>query len=77
MGGARYADIRILDNHTESIRVKNGVVESLNSSESIGFGIRVLVDGAWGFSSSHDLNPKEIDLGLEEKKREALPEIGP
>lgn len=61
MGGAQYADIRIVDNHTESIRVKNGVVESLNSLESIGFGIRVLVDGAWGFSSSHDLNPKEIE----------------
>ncbi len=61
VGGAQYADIRVVDNRTESIQVKNGVVESLNFSESMGFGVRVLVDGAWGFSSSHDLTVGEID----------------
>ena len=61
MGGAQYADVRIVDRHSESIRVKNGIVESINSTESIGFGIRVLLDGVWGFSSSHDLSPKEIE----------------
>jgi TldD protein len=61
MGGAQYADIRVIENRTESIQVKNGVVESINSSESMGFGVRVLVDGAWGFSSSRELIAKEID----------------
>jgi TldD protein len=59
--GAQYADIRVVENRTESIQVKNGVVESLNFAESSGFGIRVLVNGAWGFSSSNDLNAEEID----------------
>jgi TldD protein len=53
--GAQYADIRVVENRTESIQVKNGVVESLNFAESRGFGIRVLVKGAWGFSSCIDL----------------------
>ena len=59
--GAQYADIRVVENCTESIHVKNGVVESLNFSDSIGFGIRVLVNGAWGFSSSRELTAEEID----------------
>ena len=59
--GAQYADIRVVENRTESIQVKNGVVESIHFSDSIGFGIRVLVNGAWGFSSSRELTAEEID----------------
>jgi TldD protein len=61
MKGAQYADIRVVDNQTEDIQVKNGVVESLNFSESMGFGVRVLADGAWGFASSRELSNQEID----------------
>lgn len=60
-GGAQYADIRVVDNRTESIEVKNGVVESLDYSESMGFGVRVLVDGAWGFASSREMTTGEMD----------------
>jgi TldD protein len=59
--GAQYADIRVVENRTESIHVKNGVAESVNFSDSMGFGVRVLLDGAWGFSSSHLVSPDEID----------------
>jgi len=59
--GAQYADIRVVNNRTESMSVKDGVVESMNFSESAGFGVRVLVDGAWGFASSRELEAAEID----------------
>jgi TldD protein len=59
--GAQYADIRVVDNRTESMSVKDGVVEALNFDESLGFGVRVLADGAWGFASSRELEDKEID----------------
>jgi TldD protein len=59
--GTQYADIRVVENRTESMQVKNGVVESLNFAESMGFGVRVLLNGAWGFSSSHELIAEEID----------------
>jgi TldD protein len=59
--GAQYADIRVVENRTESIQVKNGVVESVNFSDNMGFGVRVLVNGAWGFSSSLYLTEEEID----------------
>jgi len=59
--GAQYADIRVVENQTESITVKNGMVEGLDFTDTIGFGVRVLVDGAWGFASSRELTPEEID----------------
>jgi TldD protein len=59
--GAQYADIRVVENRTENIQVKNGVVESANFSDNMGFGVRVLVDGAWGFSASIYLTEEEID----------------
>ena len=59
--GAQYADIRVVENRTENIQVKNGVVESINFSDNMGFGVRVLVNGAWGFSASLYLTAEEID----------------
>jgi TldD protein len=59
--GAQYADIRVVENQTETIFVKNGIVETLDDTETIGFGVRILANGAWGFASSSDLSPPEID----------------
>ena len=43
--GAQYADVRVVNHRTESISVKDGIVEELNSSETEGVGVRVLVNG--------------------------------
>jgi TldD protein len=59
--GATYADVRIVRRLDESISVKSERVEGVSSGESEGFGVRVLVDGAWGFASSHRLDTAEID----------------
>ena len=59
--GATYADVRVIGRRDESITVKSGRVEGVASGESEGFGIRVLVDGAWGFASSHRVDAKEAD----------------
>jgi TldD protein len=59
--GARYADVRVVRRHEESIAIKTGRVEGVASNETEGFGIRVLVDGAWGFASSHVLTGTEAD----------------
>lgn len=59
--GATYADVRVVDKRQESVRTKNGNVESMGSSRSRGFGVRVLYDGAWGFSSSSTVSPPEIE----------------
>jgi len=59
--GAQYADIRVVHTTTESLNVKDGVVTGLNLDEALGFGVRVLADGAWGFASSQNLTATEID----------------
>jgi TldD protein len=59
--GAGYADARVVRRLDESIAIKTGRVEGVASGESEGFGVRVLVDGAWGFASSHILSTAEAD----------------
>jgi TldD protein len=59
--GAGYADIRISERETESLTVKNGALESASSNRSGGFGVRVLVDGAWGFAASGVLERGEVE----------------
>lgn len=59
--GATYADIRIVRCQTQSIVVKNGAVEALQIAEDQGFGVRVIVNGAWGFAASARLEPAEIE----------------
>jgi TldD protein len=60
-GGAQYADIRISERETESLTVKNGALEAASSNLSTGFGVRVLVDGAWGFAGSAVMTAPEVE----------------
>ena len=59
--GAGYADVRIVRLRSESVAVRNRNVEALASDESLGFGVRVIVDGFWGFAASHKMTLEEAD----------------
>jgi TldD protein len=52
--GASYADVRSVETTSEALSVRGEVVEALERSDSVGFGVRVLVDGAWGFAASYE-----------------------
>src|SRR5512139_2684105 len=56
-----YADIRIVRRENEEIEVKNGKVEALVRDEDFGFGIRVLMQGAWGFACSSKVSKREME----------------
>jgi len=58
--GAQYADVRINRNRTQSIFTRERRVQGLSDNDTLGFGVRVLVDGAWGFASSSALTPDEV-----------------
>ena len=45
--GATYADIRIVRRETQTLEMKNGVMENLSLADTYGFGVRVVADGAW------------------------------
>ena len=58
--GASYADIRISRNRNQAIFTREQRVQNLVDNETFGFGVRVLVDGAWGFAASRDLSREEV-----------------
>ena len=59
--GATYADVRIFPAwRSEGIGTENGNVASYSESTTSGFGVRVIVDGAWGFYSTDDLKRERI-----------------
>ena len=58
--GASYADVRISRNRNQAIFTRERRVQNLVDNETFGFGVRVLVDGAWGFAASRDLTREEV-----------------
>src|SRR5260370_11068063 len=58
--GASYGDVRVMHLRQRDLTTKNGKVGTLSQSESIGLGIRVLVNGAWGFASTHRLTREGV-----------------
>ncbi len=58
--GASYSDVRISEILNEILTVKNGEPEAVNLLQTKGFGVRVIVDGSWGFAGSVDVNRDEI-----------------
>jgi len=67
--GAQYADVRVATYKRQLISAEDERVSGLRDSEDSGFGVRVLVNGAWGFAGSCTLTADEV-------KRVALQAIG-
>jgi TldD protein len=73
--GAEYGDIRIQDSSTEHIEGEDRRIASIRDIKDIGFGVRVLYHGAWGFAASSILSLEEVprvaDLAIEIAKGSA------
>src|SRR5438445_9866336 len=59
--GASYADVRLDQHVQQDIVVKNGQLAAVSDDASEGFGVRVIVDGAWGFAGSSRLENAEVE----------------
>ncbi|KZS61903.1 TldD/PmbA family protein [Mycobacterium pseudokansasii] len=55
--GASHADLRIHRTSTEIIQLRDGELETAIASHDVGFAVRVIVDGTWGFASHAELAP--------------------
>ena len=79
--GAGYCDVRLVETGQERFVVRNGVVDTLSNDQSMGIGVRVLVDGSWGFASTSIVTPDEVDritdLAISIAKASALSNNGP
>jgi TldD protein len=54
--GASYADARVVMRRAQMVATKNGQVEEISDLDSEGIGVRVLVEGAWGFACDRRLS---------------------
>jgi TldD protein len=54
--GASYADARAIVRRAQLVSTKNRRVDRVDDVESGGIGVRVLVDGAWGFACDRRLD---------------------
>ncbi|MGD8238106.1 MAG: TldD/PmbA family protein [Armatimonadota bacterium] len=59
--GASYADVRIIETRSQDVGTKNEKVSHIHSDEDLGFGVRVIADGSWGFASSSRLEKAEVE----------------
>jgi TldD protein len=51
--GASYADVRIAHYRRQEIDTRERQIRGVSDNESYGFGVRVLLDGRWGFAASN------------------------
>lgn len=59
--GATYADVRVIDECSRALSTKNGKIGTASDTRSQGLNVRVLVNGAWGFASSANLEQKSAE----------------
>ncbi|HVZ16633.1 MAG TPA: DNA gyrase modulator, partial [Terriglobales bacterium] len=59
--GVQYAEARIVDERQRALATKNGKIGTASDSESLGLGVRVLADGAWGFAATEDLTQAGVE----------------
>ncbi|MFM2311359.1 MAG: hypothetical protein RLZZ04_635 [Cyanobacteriota bacterium] len=80
-GGCEYGDIRICHYRNQNLAASDRSLNRLSDNVSSGFGVRVLLDGAWGFVASHRITPGEItrivNLALETAKGSRLTQQEP
>ena len=59
--GASYADVRVEHRRGRSLATKNARIGHSSSIESMGAGIRVICQGAWGFAATSDLSAAGLE----------------
>jgi TldD protein len=58
--GASYADIRIGRYFSQAIITRENHVQNVGSSESYGIGVRVIVNGCWGFAATNNVTKEGV-----------------
>ncbi len=59
--GATYADVRIMDIRQRYLSTRNGRASEVRESQSCGLGVRVIVNGAWGFASTDEMTKQGVE----------------
>jgi len=63
--GVSYADVRVMEGRERLLTTKNGRPGHLSMNETIGLGIRVIANGAWGFAATDNLKKAGIEAAAQ------------
>ena len=66
-----HADFRFERVRYQDIRVRDGLLQGASDTEDLGFAVRVILDGAWGFASGVVLTPESAVQVAEKAVRTA------
>src|SRR3990170_6067899 len=55
-----YADVRVIESRERDITTKNGKMGTAASGETLGIGVRAMVNGCWGFASTDNFSPDSL-----------------
>jgi TldD protein len=69
---ASYAEIRTQRNNNTILSLKDGQVEAVTLADETGAGIRVLANGAWGFSTTNSLSKADLSHSLDSALKMAI-----
>jgi TldD protein len=58
--GASFADLHLMQTDSESLFVREEMVQGVNAGSTLGCSVRVLVEGAWGFSASGEITEARL-----------------
>ena len=79
--GCEYGDIRLCNYRNQNLTARDRSLKNLSDNVSSGFGVRVLLDGAWGFAASYRKTAAEItrivELAVEIAKGSRLSQQNP
>lgn len=64
--GASWADVRIGRNRNNSVNTREHQVTNVVESDTMGCGVRVLVDGCWGFAATQELSKAGVGGAAQE-----------
>ncbi len=58
--GAHFADMRIVEEQQNRVYVRRRSLKLIDETETFGYAVRVLINGAWGFASNTILNKDNV-----------------
>lgn len=64
--GASWADVRISRNRNNSVQTREKQVTDVVDTDTMGCGVRVLVDGCWGFCATQELTKPGVGAAAQE-----------
>ncbi|HEY9690665.1 MAG TPA: TldD/PmbA family protein [Oculatellaceae cyanobacterium] len=59
--GCEYGDVRFCNYRTQNLMARDRSLSNISDNVSSGFGVRVLLDGAWGFAASPHKTLQEVE----------------